>query len=941
MTKTPPPKTLFDDELFAPEGSAPLHMGGDEAQAPLSHGARLSPAPHTPRKTRAKSTTSSTDEPRPTPMMAQYIEIKAANPDCLLFYRMGDFYEMFFEDAEIASRALGIVLTKRGKHNGADIAMCGVPIDRADDYLHRLIGLGHRVAVCEQMEDPSEARKRGAKSVVRRDVVRLVTPGTITEERLLSPAQSNYLMALARVRASDESWIFGVASADISTGAFHVSETDEQGLLSEIARFDPSEIIASEVLCDEPDIKAIFADQRIKLTPFAPRADGTSLHNRLCAYFGVATLEGLGLEARAEIAAAGLLILYIERTQLGARPPLSLPTRTTRSHVLEIDAATRANLELTRTMGGERNGSLLSVIDMTLTSAGGRLLAERLASPLTDPAQIAQRHDTIDYFMSQSHMRERLRIDLRSVPDMARALSRMVLERSGPRDIAHMRDGLSLCHGIADQLTLAKDAPAEIKAMAAAVQAVPRDVHKQLAAALSDTLPLNKRDGHFIRSSYASELDDIRHLRDESRRVIANLQARYSELVQNRQLRIKHNHFLGYYVEVAQAVGETMLRPPLNEIFIHRQTMADAMRFSTTELSELEAKIASAADRALAMELAIFDDLIGIIRRHEDVIKAASTALAQLDVACALAELAVRRQWVRPTIDLSLTFEIDAGRHPVVEAALSERGAAFVANSADLSGTPETGGVIALVTGPNMAGKSTYLRQNALMVVLAQMGSYVPAQRAHMGVVDRLFSRVGAADDLARGRSTFMVEMVETAAILNQATERSLVILDEIGRGTATFDGLAIAWACVEYLHNHNRSRALFATHFHELTHLAGQMERLVNLTVRVSEWKGDVVFLHEVMRGAADRSYGIQVAKLAGLPAHVVARAHDVLAQLEAEDRRDMIEHIAAADMQSLTPSYHTSRDELREELERIDLDLLSPRDALLTLYQLKSKLH
>lgn len=924
MKSTEPPKTLFDD---APDISPPAQ-------------ARTTPTAASKGRARSPKAASAAQENQPTPMMAQYIEIKAANPDCLLFYRMGDFYEMFFEDAEIASRALGIVLTKRGKHNGADIAMCGVPIDRADDYLHRLIDLGHRVAVCEQMEDPAEARKRGAKSVVRRDVVRLVTPGTITEERLLAPTQSNYLMALARARSSDDTWRYGVASADISTGAFHISETDEQGVLTEIARFETSEIIAAESLCATEDMALLFEGQRVKLTPFAPRAEGESLTKKLCAYFGVATLDGVGLSARAEIAAAGVLILYIERTQLGARPPLALPQRHAARQVLEIDAATRANLELTRTLSGERQGSLLSVIDMTLTSAGGRLLAERLASPLTDPAAIAQRHDLLAYFIHNPILRARLRDDLRALPDMARALARIVLARSGPRDIAHMRDGLALCHVIADHLMKTADVPHELRALADKVDAVPRDVHQHLARALSDQLPLNKRDGQFIRSSYMPELDEMRQLRDESRRIIAALQARYSEQVNNKQLRIKHNHFLGYFVEVAQASGEMMLRPPLNETFIHRQTMADAMRFSTTELSELEAKIASAADRTLALELGVFDTLVAMICAHDAAIKDAAAALAQIDVACALAEIAVRHEWVRPQVDHSLTFEIDAGRHPVVEAALSERGAAFVANGTDLSGTIDVGGVIALVTGPNMAGKSTYLRQNALMVVLAQMGSYVPAQRAHIGVVDRLFSRVGAADDLARGRSTFMVEMVETAAILNQATARSLVILDEIGRGTATFDGLAIAWACVEYLHNHNRARSLFATHFHELTHLATQMERLVNLTVRVREWQGDVVFLHEVIRGAADRSYGIQVAKLAGLPAHVLARAQDVLMQLEAQDQRTLVQDIGY-EQSAPQSTYISVHDEVRQILEELDLDQLSPRDALLMLYQLKSKLH
>ena len=878
---------------------------------------------------------------KPSPMMAQYLEIKTANPDCLLFYRMGDFYELFFEDAEIASRALGIVLTKRGKHQGEDIPMCGVPVERADDYLQRLIALQHRVAVCEQLEDPAEARKRGSKSVVRRDVVRLVTPGTITEDRLLEPGRAHVLVAVARLRASDAEDRFGLASVDISTGAFSVCETTLAGLGSALARLEPREIVAADALLNDSAIGRVLEDARAPLAPIGRDAgDGASAERRLCDFFRVATVDGFGGLSRAEIAAAATAILYVEKTQLDARPALALPRREARGSTLEIDAATRANLELTRTLGGARDGSLLAAIDRTATPAGARLLAERLAAPLTDPKAIDARLDAVAFLIDDARLRETLRADLRGAPDFARALSRLALGRGGPRDLASLRDGILAAAAIGARLADAPDLPKDLAALAPDLAAPPRALARELVTALAHDLPLDKRDGGFVAASYDATLDETRALRDESRRLVAALQSKYCDLAETKQLKIKHNNFLGFFLEVSQAQGEKLLKEPFNATFIHRQTMAGAMRFSTTELAEFEQKIASAADRALALELAHFETLATDVLAASDAIKMAGEALAALDVSAALAELADALGWTRPRVDASLAFEIVGGRHPVVEAALKARGEAFTANDCDLSGAKA--GAIAVVTGPNMAGKSTYLRQNALIVALAQMGSFTPAAKAHMGVVDRLFSRVGASDDLARGRSTFMVEMVETAAILNQATERSLVILDEIGRGTATFDGLSIAWATMEHLHDSNKSRALFATHFHELTQLGQRLNRLKNLTMRVADWNGEVVFLHEVVAGAADRSYGIQVAKLAGLPGSVVERAKHILSELEASDRRAPVEKLIAdlplfSARPAPAPKADAKKDSLREKLAAIDPDELSPRDALSALYELR----
>ncbi|MGA2044077.1 MAG: DNA mismatch repair protein MutS [Roseiarcus sp.] len=873
-------------------------------------------------------------------MMAQYLSIKAAHPDCLLFYRMGDFYELFFADAEIASRALGIVLTKRGKHEGDDIPMCGVPIERADDYLQRLIGLGHRVAVCEQLEDPADAKKRGAKSVVRRDVVRLVTPGTITEDRLLEPGRANILVAIHRLRAGETRALFGLAALDISTGAFTLGETDEAGLAVEIARIEPSEILVPQALFDDPALARLFGESHAAVTPIGrDAADGALAERRVCEFYGVEALDGFGAFTRAEIGAAALALGYVARTQIDARPALSPPSRRLRGASLEIDASTRANLELTRTLSGERSGSLLAAIDLTATSAGARLLAERLASPLTRPDAIDARLDAVGWFVGEARLREELHAILRSAPDFIRALLRLSLDRGGPRDLAALRDGLKAARAIGRTLEASPPAGALLAEACTRLGAADGVLEAELAAALDDELPLNRRDGGFVRAGALAPLDEARALRDESRRVIAALQARYGELAETRQLKIKHNNFLGFYIETPQTHGERLLRQPHSATFIHRQTMAGAMRFSTNELAELEAKIASAADRALALELAAFERLRLACLSEMEAIRSLGLALAEIDVACALAELAVQRDWTRPVVDDSLAFVIEGGRHPVVEAALRARGEAFVANDADLSGEIAQGGRIALITGPNMAGKSTYLRQNALIVALAQMGAFVPARRAHLGVVDRLFSRVGAADDLARGRSTFMVEMVETAAILNQASLRSLVILDEIGRGTATFDGLSIAFATIEHLNAVNRSRTLFATHFHELTRLSRTLPRLFNLTMRVTEWNHSLVFLHEVAPGSADRSYGIQVARLAGLPQGVIDRARTILAELEATNRSGAalrsIDELPLFALAAKPPP--PRRDELRDALAAIDPDELTPREAQAALYALK----
>ncbi len=633
------------------------------------------------------------EDRRVTPMMEQYIEIKTANPDCLLFYRMGDFYEMFFDDAEVASRALGIVLTKRGKHNGRDIPMCGVPIERADEYLHRLIALGHRVAVCEQLEDPAEAKKRGGKSVVRRDVVRLVTRGTLTEDSLLDAKRNNFLLAIARARPSsaEAGGRFALAFLDISTGEFRVAECDRAGLPAEIARLEPGEIIIADTLYNDPELAPLLRELPA-VTPLARDIfDGATAERRLAGYFAVATADAFGPLSRLELTAAAACVTYVERTQLGKRPSLSPPGRETSGATLAIDAATRANLELMRTQAGERHGSLIDAVDRTVTVAGARLLAQRLAAPLTDPAAITRRLDAVGLFVGEVELCAELRARLKAAPDLARALARLVVGRGGPRDLAAVRDGLFAAAAIGERLA-APTAVAEIAEAAAALRRPDRAIAAELAAALAEDLPHLKRDGSFVAARYEAALDEARGLRDETRRVIAALQARYAEETEVRSLKIKHNNVLGYFVEVTAQHGERIMGPPWNATFIHRQTLAGQVRFTSTELGGLESKIATSAERALGMELDIFDRLVAQVVAAAEDIKAAAHALAATDVAAGLATLALERGYVRPDIDDGRDFVIAGGRHPVVEQALgreagngSERAHAFIANDCDLS----------------------------------------------------------------------------------------------------------------------------------------------------------------------------------------------------------------------------------------------------------------
>jgi DNA mismatch repair protein MutS len=878
------------------------------------------------------------------PVMAQFFEAKARQPDALVFFRMGDFYEMFFDDAEKAATALGIALTARGTHQGAPIPMAGVPVHAAEAYLAKLIRAGFKVAVCEQMEDPAEARKRGGKSIVRRDVVRVVTPGTLTEDGLLDARGANRLAAVA-VRAGQAA----VASVELSTGEVEVIATSRDGLAAILAALAPSEILVPDRLFVDAELAVALKAQSGLVQPVAQAlAEPAAAEARVKRLYGVDTLDGFGPLTGAEVAALGLIAAHLEVTQAGRPPALRAPRQAGDADAMAIDPATRTSLEIERSQSGGREGSLLAAIDRTVSAGGARLLAARLGRPLLDPDAIAGRLDAVDWLLTRRDLRRDLRGALKGGGDIARALARLALGRGGPRDLGCLRDGLRTAEALAG-LVASQSGPIDLppRDIAEAARALsPADPAlaefiETLEAGLGPDLPSLARDGGFVAAGARPELDEARGLRDDSRRVVAALEARL-QMETGLALRVRHNAVLGYFVELGAAKAEVLMRPPLNAAFIQRQTLANQVRFTTVELAELDARIAQAAERALAIEIETFEIWRERARGLSAPIQAAAEALARLDVAAALAEWAEEAGAVRPEVDCSLDFIAEAARHPVVEAAVRREGQAFTPNDCALDGVGASAARLILVTGPNMAGKSTFLRQNALLAVLAQAGSFVPAKRLKLGVVDRLFSRVGAADDLSRGRSTFMAEMVETAAILTQATPRSLVILDEIGRGTATYDGLAIAWACAEALHDANQSRALFATHYHELAQLEGRMAHVANLSMRAKEWNGDLVFLHEARPGPADRSYGVQVAKLAGVPTTVVARARQVLDRLEREQASparldDLPLFAAAAEPAHVFVAEPSAVDRALAEL---DLDGMSPREAMDALYRLKGLL-
>jgi len=892
-------------------------------------------------------------------MMAQYWTVKQAHPDCLLFYRMGDFYELFFDDAEVASKILDIALTKRGKSEGTDIPMCGVPVHSHESYLARLIKAGHRIALCDQIETPDEARERAkkegisaAKVLVKRDVIRIITPGTLTEDNLLDARCANYLACIAQSTNTPE---YGLAWIDLSTGRFMAQSCTQPDLPSTLERIHPGEIIISDKMAQNEDLFDIFIPwQNTVTTQGQSLFEPSNAENCLKTLYGVETLDSFGAFSRHALTAAGTLVNYVTRTQKGNLPHISPLISVKKGSTMDIDAATRRNLEINLTLTGDRKGSLLHTIDRTMTGAGGRLLAERLASPSTDKNVINAQLDQVECLSTHHDIRDAIRVMLKSCPDMERALSRLTIGRGSPRDLASIRDGLDSCENLRGLMLSRQHLLAPLGYACDTLSFTPNETATldRLKRALADNLPFMARDGGFIAPGYTPQLDEQRSLQTDSKRVMARMQTEYAGRTGIQTLKISHNSVLGYFIEVSAKYADKLMvgngRPTNdNDLgqdnpFVHRQTLANVVRFTTPELSDLERRIAKASETALAIEMEIFNQLTNDITVIADNILDKAAAIATIDVAAALGVLAITEDLCRPVLTDTLEFTIEQGRHPVVEATLKrDHNQSFAANDCHLSEDNR----LWLLTGPNMAGKSTFLRQNALITIMAQMGSFVPAKSATIGIVDKVFSRVGASDDLARGRSTFMVEMVETAAILNQSTEKSLVILDEIGRGTATFDGLSIAWATLEYLHDQVRCRGLFATHYHELTQLTTTLHRLSPHAMAVKEWKGDIIFLHEVIKGAADQSYGIHVAKLAGLPASVILRARQVLKQLQKSEVSGNLAKLAddlplfSAVVTDAQNQHATDRTQAIINLVNdIDPDALSPREALDRLYQIKN---
>ena len=876
------------------------------------------------------------------PGMAQYMEIKKSYPDYLLFYRMGDFYELFFEDAFKASKALDIALTKRGKAAGEDIPMCGVPFHAYESYLAKLIKCGYKVAICEQMEDPAEAKKRGYKSVVRREVVRLVTPGTLTEDTLLDSRRNNYLMGISK-----NNGIYGFAWVDLSTGVFYTtsSEPTKENEVSEIygilSKIMPEEILVSDAMLQNPALFDLFNEYREKLSVLPnARFDYANSLKKTLDFYAVQTLDSFGSFSKAEVTSVGLVLDYVEMTQKGQMPRIMPPVKIREALYMEIDAATAKNLDL---FDGARGSSLISVIDRTVTGAGARMLNSRLINPLLELEEINARLNAVEFFYKHNDVRDELRNILKKCPDMERAVSRLSVNRGGPRDMAAILQTLNALSPIKVLMTSYQkvDVVDELpKAISSILQKL-GDYYSLidvLSRALNDdNLPLLPRDGGFVAEGYSPELDATRAMRDEGHQFIMNLQGKYIKETQIDALKIKYNNVVGYFIEVPNKYATQMLEKPE---FIHRQSVLNAVRFTTAELTELENQIRGAADKALALEMEIFEDITRHIMVSADDISRSANALAELDIAAALADLALENNYCRPELDNSLIFEVEDGRHPVVEASIKKNNeGVFVGNNCSLDGENNR---IWLLTGPNMAGKSTFLRQNAIIAIMAQIGSFVPAKSAHIGIINKVFSRVGASDDLSRGRSTFMVEMVETASILNRADERSFVILDEIGRGTATFDGLSIAWAVVEYLHEVNKCRALFATHYHELTVLDAKLPALTLHCMNIKEFNEQVIFLHEVIEGAADRSYGIHVAKLAGLPKSVITRAGQVLKKLEADKQKQSVDSLENdlplfAFVQN-EEKEEKSKSPIEEVIDSIEPNDISAREALDIIYELKT---
>lgn len=860
-----------------------------------------------------------------TPMMQQYKAIKEDCKDCLLLYRLGDFYELFYEDAKIAAKVLEITLTRRGKDGALEVPMCGVPFHAAENYIAKLVNAGFKVAICEQTETPIDAKKRGYKAIVNREIIRILTPGTLIEENLLNPKHSNYLLAISFFENYAISWV------DITSGEFFTKNITLTELSAELTRLCPSEILISDTLYNKDNnLNKLLEEVRNKLTiQPANIFDSSRGVNSLLKYFDISSLDSYGVFSKAQLIASGALTEYLQITHRADLPLLNSLKIADSSNIMLLDAATKRNLEITTTLNGSYQGSLLYHIDQTVTSGGARMLEHFVANILTDADIINERLNKVEFFYERKELRENIRKELEQVNDLERSISRIVMNRGGPRDLIIIKNTLINSHNILEiiydhcnsELDLFRELGINFEKLENF-----ENLERELSDALLDTNVNLARDGGFIKPTFNPRLTEIYNLKLNGKDLINNLRDQYRVLSSISNLKIEENNVIGFYIEVA-----TSQAPKLDSnIFLHRQTLSNVARFSTIELKQLENDLVNANELYLRFEIEIYEELVNKIVTNAHKLKELAKTLAELDLFISLAKIADEKKYTKPIVDNSNDFIIKCGRHPVIENYVQD----FAVNDCNLSNNEN----LWLITGPNMAGKSTYLRQNALITILAQIGSFVPANFAHIGVVDRIFSRIGAADDLAKGHSTFMIEMIEAATIMNQATKSSFIILDEIGRGTATYDGLAIAWSILEYIHNKIKAKTIFATHYHELTNLATNLSGLRCYTIKVEEWKGKIIFMHQVIPGKANRSYGVYVAKLAGIPNLIIKRANEILELFEnSQETRNLFLQESKMPLFSFYAEKKEEQRSIEQKINELVLEEITPKQALEILYELK----
>ncbi len=855
-----------------------------------------------------------------TPMMSQYLASKAECQDCLLLFRLGDFYELFFEDAKKASSILNIVLTHRGKMDGDDIPMCGIPVANLDYYVGKLIKSGQKVAICEQMEDPIEAKKRGYKSIVKREITRVISAGTLVEDNLLTYNEHNYLMSIVPEFKKGKIEHVSFAIIDISTGDFFVNTVTYKDVDDILDTYSPKEILIPSNF--EDLIKEISDKENITITPLPSSKFNPQIEkSRLEKYFQVSTLDSFELTHDTELSCCGSILEYLIITQKSNLSKLPIPKKISLKNCLVIDASTSKSLEIMVSSHLDRKNSLLDVIDRTKTAFGARLLASRVSLPIVDKDLLNKRLDCIEFFINHKELNQEVRNLLSQCPDFERSINRIRFNKFSPKDVECIRDALLATLKL-QKLCKNQNVPAEDNAVNIDKLFDFSKLSEILNKALVKKFSTN---GSVIAEKYSEELDKLRYLRANSEKLIQNLQDKYIYQTGINTLKIRNNAIIGWYIEIP-ASQQSKILPE----FKHRQTLVNNIRYTTEEILILQSKLISINEQYDTLEQKIYQEIVNKIIEQYDSISHAIKVLSLLDIYTNFAEIAVERNYIRPIITNEPILQIKNGKHPVLSYLQKE----FIANDCDLSEDSR----VCLLTGPNMAGKSTYLRQNALLIILAQIGSFIPADEAEIGIVDRLFSRIGASDDIAMGRSTFMVEMIETATILNQATEKSFVILDEVGRGTSTYDGLSIAWAVIEHLYNKNRCRVLFATHYRELTALKETLNNINCKTLKVQEWNGNVIFYHKIIDGIADKSYGIHVASIAGVPIPVIRRAKNLLSKFEKQDSHNFSPEPADQIEFAYSPLPKSS---VEQKLRQLNLDNMTPVEALNLLYEMKKMIN